>query len=75
MQFAEWTHPKTSADVVFTKAKITILNRLTSNSKQPVPQNMTHYVLAVAKLGGYLGLSRLTDIHLRVELGRKLVSN
>jgi hypothetical protein len=48
------TNPKTSADAAFTGTEITILNRLTGNPKQPAPQNVAHYVLAVAKLGGYL---------------------
>jgi hypothetical protein len=84
------TTPKTSADAVFTENEIAILNHLTGNPEQPAPKNVAHYVLAVAKLGGYLhrkndgppgntvlwrGLSRLTDIHLGVELGNRLVGN
>ena len=84
------TNPKTSADTVFTKMEIAIVNHLSGASEQPAPKNVAHYVLAVAKLGGYLnrkndgppgnlvlwrGLSRLTDIHLGVELGKKLVGN
>jgi len=57
---------------------------VTGNKGQPAPKNVAHYVLAIAKLGGYLarnsdgppgnivlwrGLSRLTDIHLGVEIG------
>lgn len=84
------TNPSTSADVVFTKTEIAILNHVASDPQQPAPKNLAHYVLAVAKLGGYLarkhdgppgnivlwrGLSRLTDIHLGVELSGKLVGN
>lgn len=84
------TNPKTSADAVFTETEIAILNHLADESRQPAPKNVAHYVLAVAKLGGYLdrkndgppgnivlwrGLSRLTDIHMGVELGNKLVGN
>ena len=84
------TNPSTSADVVFTKTEIAILNHVASDPQQPAPKNLAHYVLAVAKLGGYLarkhdgppgnivlwrGLSRLTDIHLGIELSGKLVGN
>jgi hypothetical protein len=84
------TNPKTFADAVFTETEITILNHLNGDPRQPVPKNVAHYILAVAKLGGYLnrkndgppgntvlwrGLTRLTDIHLGVELGEKVVGN
>jgi len=84
------TNPKTSADAVFTETEIAILNQLAGDPGHPFPKNVAHYVLAVARLGGYLhrkndgppgntvlwrGLSRLTDIHLGVELSRKLVGN
>jgi hypothetical protein len=83
------TNPKMPADTVFTKLEITILNQLSGHGAPP-QKNVAHYLLAVAKLGGYLdrkndgppgntvlwrGLSRLTDIHLGVELGRQLVGN
>ncbi len=79
------TNPKTSADAVFTETEIAILNHLAGDPKQPLPKNVAHYALAIAKLGGYLarkndgppgntvlwrGLSRLTDIHFGVELGK-----
>ena len=56
-----------------------------ANRRRPAPKNVAHYILAVAKLGGYLarkndgppgntvlwrGLARLTDIHFGVEIGR-----
>jgi len=84
------TNPKTSATAVFTETEIAILNRLGGDPEQPPPQNVAHYLLAVAKLGGYLnrkndgppgntvlwrGLSRLTDIHLGVEISTELVGN
>jgi len=84
------TNPKTSATAVFTEIEIAILNRLGGDPEQPPPQNVAHYLLAVAKLGGYLnrkndgppgntvlwrGLSRLTDIHLGVEISTELVGN
>ena len=79
------TNPKTSADAVFTETEIAILNHLSDDPEQPAPKNIVHYLLAVAKLAGYLArkndgpsgntvmwrrLSRLTDIHLGVEIGR-----
>ena len=84
------TNPKTSADAVFTDTERAILKQLTGKTQQPPPRNVAHYVLAIARLGGYLnrkndgppgntilwrGLSRQTDIHLGVELSKKLVGN
>jgi len=81
------TNPQTSADTVFTETEIAILNHLADETDRP-PQNVAHYILAIAKLGGYLarkndgppgntvlwrGLSRLTDIHLGVEISKKVV--
>jgi hypothetical protein len=81
------TNPKTSVDTVFTDTEIAILNHLSGDPEQTPPRNIAHYLLAVAKLGGYLnrkndgppgnavlwrGLTRLTDIHLGVELGDRL---
>jgi hypothetical protein len=84
------TNPKTPANVVFTETEIAILNQLAGNPRQPAPQNVSNYILAIARLGGYLkrkndgppgntvlwrGLSRLTDIHLGVEISKGLVGN
>ena len=84
------TNPATSADKVFTETEIAILHQLTGNPEQPAPWNIAHYLLAVAKLGGYLhrkndgppgntvlwrGLSRLTDIYLGFEIRQKLMGN
>ena len=84
------TNPAASADQVFTETEITILHHLTGNPEQPAPRNIAHYLLAVAKLGGYLhrkndgppgntvlwrGISRLTDIYLGFNLRQKLVGN
>ncbi len=81
------TNPKMSVDTVFTETEIAILNHLSGDPEQTPPRNIAPYLLAVAKLGGYLnrkndgppgnavlwrGLSRLTDIHLGVELGDQL---
>ena len=84
------TNPKTSADAVFTETEIAILNQTTGETQPPAPRNVSHYLLVIAKLGGYLdrkndgppgntvlwrGLSRLTDIHMGVEIGKRLVGN
>lgn len=84
------TNPKSSADAAFTAVEIAILNHLAGNPGRSAPKNVSHYILALAKLGGYLhrkndgppgntvlwrGLTRLTDIHLGVELGKKVVGN
>lgn len=80
------TNPKTPADAVFTEAELAILNRLTGDVAKSPPKNVAHYLLVVAKLGGYLarksdgppgntvmwrGLTRLTDIHMGFELHRE----
>ena len=82
------TNPNTAADAVFSETEIAILNHLAGDPEKSVPKNVAHYILAVATLGGYLnrksdgppgntvlwrGLSRLTDIHLGVELSIELV--
>lgn len=84
------TSPQSSANNVFTETEITVLNHVAGDSHRAPPKNMAHYVLTVARLGGYLnrkndgppgntvlwrGLSRLTDIHIGIELGKKLVGN
>ncbi len=84
------TNPKTPADAAFAKTEIAILNHLKDDSSKKPPKNVAHYLLIVAELGGYLarkndgppgnlvmqrGLTRLTDIHLGVEIGKKVVDN
>ena len=79
------TNPKTSANTVFTETEIAILNHLAGDPEQPPPKNVAHYLVAMAKLGGYLnrkndgppgntvlwrGIARLTDIHLGFSLAR-----
>ncbi|MBP3957832.1 IS4 family transposase [Gemmata sp. G18] len=73
--------PDEPAETAFTPAEVGVLDRLTGRS--PTRRTVAHYVLAVAKLGGYLarakdpppgneviwrGLSRLADISLGAEL-------
>ena len=81
--------PEASAEVAFTKTEIKLLDRIAASTKLPRRRTITHYLTAVAKLGGYLaaagstarkhgaltGLTRLTDIHLGFELRNKLVGN
>jgi hypothetical protein len=84
------TNPKTSADAVFTETEIAILNHVAGASDGPPPKNVAHYLIVVARLGGYLNrkndgppgntvmwrsLSRLTDIHLGVEIGKRVMGN
>lgn len=84
------TNPATPANTVFTETEIAILHQLAGDPEHPAPKNVAHYLLALAKLGGYLnrkndgppgntvlwrGLSRLTDIHLGFELRQTLVGN
>lgn len=79
------TNPKSPADAVFTQTEIKILNHLAGDSPKKPAKNVAHYLIIVAKLGGHLarkddgppgntvmwrGLTRLTDIHLGVEIGR-----
>jgi hypothetical protein len=83
MTMVNRTNPQTPADKVFTETEIAIINRLCGESKATPPKNVAHYVLAVARLGGYLarkndgppgnmvlwrGITRLTDIQLGYEL-------
>jgi hypothetical protein len=84
------TDPDMSADMAFTKSEIEILDRTTGSAKPTSKPNAAYYIIAVAKLGGYLArgkdpppgnmvlwrvLSRLTDIHLGFELRKRLVGN
>jgi hypothetical protein len=85
------TNPQTSCKAVFTNTEITILDHLAKDKQhRPAKRTIAYYLTIVASLGGYLGrrrdpppgnmvlwrgLSRLTDIHLGVELGTKLVGN
>jgi hypothetical protein len=78
------------AEVVLTRTEIEILDRMTAPSGPPARPTVAHYLLAIAKLGGYLarakdpppgnmvlwrGLSRLTDIHIGFGLNGRLVGN
>jgi Transposase DNA-binding/Transposase DDE domain len=82
--------PGAPAEVALTKTEIEILDRLAATSEPPTRSTVSHYLMAIAKLGGYLarkkdpppgnmvvwrGLSRLTDIYIGFELRSRLVGN
>ena len=82
--------PDVPAEVAMTKEEIEVLDRLAGDTEPPPRPTVSHYLVAVAKLGGYLarakdpppgnmvvwrGLTRLMDIHLGFELSRKVVGN
>jgi hypothetical protein len=84
------TSPKSSAEDVFTKNEIMLLDHIAGNDKSSGKRTLADYVIEVAKLGGYLarakdpppgntvmwrGMARLTDIHFGFELSRGLVGN
>ena len=76
------TAPDTPAGQVFIRTELKILDRLSKNGP-PEKRILGHYIIEVAKIGGYLargkdpppgntimwrGISRLNDIHLGFEL-------
>ena len=82
--------PEAPAETVLTKTEIEILDRMGVTPKPSAKPTVTDYLIAIAKLGGYLarakdpppgnivlwrGLSRLTDIHLGFELKNQVVGN
>jgi hypothetical protein len=82
--------PEAPAEVALTEAEIAILDRLGGVAGVPPKPPVSSYLVAVAKLGGYLarardpppgnmvvwrGLTRLMDIHLGFELSRRVVGN
>lgn len=89
------TTPDAPAETVLTGTEIEILDQLTANTAPrnavPAPERtISHYLGAIARLGGYLarandpppgnmvlwrGLTRLTDIHLGYELHNRVVGN
>ena len=84
------TDPDAAAMTVVTPLELRILQAMVGKSDEAAPESVADAVVLVARLGGYLGrnrdgppgnmviwrgLSRLTDIHLGVELGQQLVGN
>jgi hypothetical protein len=85
--------PDAPAETALTAAEIEILDRVGASapSAPPAPKRkVSHYLMAIAKLGGYLarekdpppgtmvvwrGLARLADILLGFELGNRVVGN
>jgi hypothetical protein len=49
-------NPETPAEVVLTKTEIEILNRMATGL--PARPTVGHYLLAIAKLGGYLARAK-----------------
>jgi hypothetical protein len=75
--------PAAPPEVAFTPAEIAALDRIAGGPPGPTERTVSHYLLTVAKLGGYLartkdpppgnmvvwrGLTRLADILLGAEL-------
>ena len=82
--------PEEPAEVALTEGEVAILDRLAGDTEPPARPTVSHDLVAVAKLGGYLarvrdpppgnmviwrGLTRLMDIHLGFELSRGVVGN
>ena len=83
--------PEGPAEVALTRTEIEILDRMAEpTTGPPTRRAISHYLVAIAKLGGYLarakdpppgnmalwrGPSRLNDIHTGFDLNRKLVGN
>jgi hypothetical protein len=82
--------PDAPAETALTKAEVEILDRLTAGPGPPAAPKASRYLVAIAKLGGYLarvrdpppgnmvdrrGLTRLMDIHLGFELSRRIVGD
>ena len=78
--------PEAPAEVALTEAEVEILDRLAGDTSPPARPTVSHYLVAIAKLGGYLarakdpppgnmviwrGLTRLMDIHLGFELSSR----
>jgi hypothetical protein len=82
--------PEAPAEVALTKAEVEILDRLAGEADPPARPTVSHYLVAIARLGGYLarakdpppgnmviwrGLTRLMDIHLGFESRGRVVGN
>jgi hypothetical protein len=88
-------NPDAPAETALTRTEIEILDRMATSTAarsgtQAPERTVSHYLVAIAKLGGYLartkdpppgnmviwrGLTRLTDIHLGYELQNQIVGN
>ena len=80
--------PAAPPGVAFTPAEVAVLDRVSGGP--PAKRTVSHYLLVVAKLGGYLarakdpppgnmvvwrGLTRLADLCLGLELNNQFVGN
>jgi hypothetical protein len=85
------TDPALSPSVAFSDVEIDVLDRLSPKPRfEFLPRHLSHYMTALAKLGGYLarkgdpppgntvmwrGLTRLSDIVFGMQLAEKVVGN
>jgi hypothetical protein len=86
------TDPSTGPSEAFTDAEIAVLDRLSPKTAIPefLPRTLSHYIIQLAKLGGYLarkgdpppgnivmwrGLKRLTDIVFGMQIAAEVVGN
>jgi hypothetical protein len=84
------TAPDAPATVVFTDTETQLLDHVDPKPPPRPKETVSHYLYAVARLGGYLsrtrdlppgnmvlwrGFTRLMDIHMGFCLGAKLVGN
>ena len=82
--------PTAPPEVAFTPGEVTVLDRIAGGGPPASERTVAHYLLRVAKLGGYLarakdpppgnmvvwrGLTRLADLCLGLELNNQFVGN
>ncbi|HYM61719.1 MAG TPA: IS4 family transposase [Thermoanaerobaculia bacterium] len=82
--------PEALPTLALTEIEIAVLDRLVNDKRQPKRKTLSHYLIKIARLGGYLarandpppgntvmwrGLSRLTDITLGATVGAEIVGN
>ena len=82
--------PDAQPTLALTTTEIAVLDRLVNDKPQTRRKTLSHYLIKIARLGGYLarakdpppgntvmwrGLSRLTDIALGASLGAEIVGN
>jgi hypothetical protein len=82
--------PDAPAELALTGAEVKVLDRLAGDASPPSDRTVSHYLVAIAKLGGYLarskdpppgnlvvwrGMTRLMDILLGFELSGRVVGN
>jgi hypothetical protein len=81
---------KAEVSLALTATEIGVLDRLVNDKPEAGQRKLSHYLIKIARLGGYLacasdpppgntvmwrGLSRLTDIALGAMVGREFVRN